>query len=56
MDEIEAVGHRIVHGGNKYSKSVKIDDRLLLDVESISPLAPLHNPAALKGIRAFRCV
>lgn len=53
LDEIEAVGHRIVHGGNKYSKSVKIDDRVLLEVESISPLAPLHNPAALKGIRAF---
>lgn len=48
LDEIEAVGHRIVHGGNKYSKSVKIDDRVLLEVESISPLAPLHNPAALK--------
>lgn len=53
LDEIEAVGHRIVHGGNKYSKSVKIDDRVLLEVESISPLAPLHNPAALKGTRAF---
>ena len=53
LNEIKAVGHRIVHGGNKYSKSIKIDERVLLEVESISPLAPLHNPAALKGIRAF---
>ena len=53
LDEIEAVGHRVVHGGNKYSKSTKINDRVLLEIESISPLAPLHNPAALKGIRAF---
>lgn len=53
LDEIEAVGHRIVHGGNKYSKSVVIDDRVLLEVENISSLAPLHNPASLKGIRAF---
>ena len=53
LDEIEAVGHRVVHGGNKYSKSTEITDRVLLEIESISPLAPLHNPAALKGIRAF---
>lgn len=53
FEEIEAIGHRIVHGGNKYSKSVVIDDRVLLEVEAISPLAPLHNPAALKGIHAF---
>ncbi len=53
LDEIEAVGHRIVHGGNKYSKSVVIDERVLLEVDAISPLAPLHNPAALKGIDAF---
>lgn len=53
LDEIEAIGHRVVHGGNKYSKSVEINDRVLLEIESISPLAPLHNPAALKGIHAF---
>ena len=53
LDEIEAVGHRVVHGGNKYSKSTKINDRVLLEIESISPLAPLHNPAAVKGMRAF---
>src|SRR5699024_754517 len=54
LDEIEAVGHRVVHGGNKYSKSVQITDRVLLEIEGISELAPLHNPAALKGIYAFQ--
>lgn len=54
LDEIEAVGHRVVHGGNKYSKSVEINDRVLLEIENISDLAPLHNPAALKGIYAFK--
>ena len=54
LDEIEAVGHRIVHGGNKYSKSVEITDRVLKEIESISDLAPLHNPAALRGVRAFK--
>lgn len=54
LDEIEAVGHRVVHGGNKYSKSVVIDDKVLHEIERISELAPLHNPAALKGIYAFK--
>ncbi len=53
LDEIEAVGHRVVHGGNKYSKSVEINDRVLMEIEAISPLAPLHNPAAVKGVHAF---
>lgn len=54
LDEIHAVGNRVVHGGNKYSKSVEITERVLLEIESISDLAPLHNPAALKGIYAFK--
>lgn len=54
LDEIEAVGHRIVHGGNKYSKSVIITERVLQEIESISDLAPLHNPAALHGVKAFK--
>ena len=54
LDEIEAVGNRVVHGGNKYSKSVEITDRILMEIEEISDLAPLHNPAALKGIYAFK--
>lgn len=54
LGEIEAVGHRIVHGGNKYSKSVVIDERVLKEIKSISDLAPLHNPAALSGVEAFK--
>lgn len=54
LSEIKAVGHRIVHGGNKYSKSVIIDDRVLQEIESISDLAPLHNPANLIGVKAFQ--
>ena len=54
LSEIEAVGNRVVHGGNKYSKSVEITDRVLMEMEEISDLAPLHNPAALKGIYAFK--
>lgn len=53
LDEIEAVGHRIVHGGEKYSDSVLITEDVLKTVEELSDLAPLHNPANLVGIRAF---
>lgn len=53
LEEIEAVGHRVVHGGNKYAKSVEITDEVIKEIENLSDLAPLHNPAALKGIRAF---
>ena len=54
LDEIEAVGHRVVHGADKYSESVKITDEVIKDVEEFSDLAPLHNPAGLKGIKAFK--
>ena len=53
LDEIEAVGHRIVHGGERYSKSVIIDDEVIKAVEELSALAPLHNPANLIGVRTF---
>ena len=53
LDEIEAVGHRIVHGGERYSKSVIIDDKVIKAVEELSDLAPLHNPANLIGVRTF---
>ncbi len=53
LDEIEAVGHRVVHGGSKYASSVLINDEVIKEIEDLSALAPLHNPAALKGIRAF---
>ena len=53
LSEIEAVGHRIVHGGNFYSHSVKVTARVLIEIEELSDLAPLHNPASLMGIKAF---
>ncbi len=52
LDEIDAVGHRIVHGGEKFTKSVIIDDEVIKAIEEVSDLAPLHNPANLIGIRA----
>lgn len=54
VDEISAVGHRIVHGGEKYSSSVLLDDALMEELNEVSKLAPLHNPPALIGIRACR--
>ncbi|HIT22543.1 MAG TPA: acetate kinase [Candidatus Scybalousia intestinigallinarum] len=54
LDEIEAVGHRIVHGGNLYSSSVIMTDRVIQEIENISELAPLHNPANLIGVKAFQ--
>ena len=53
LDEIKAVGHRIVQGGNKYSKSVVLNKRVIKEIGSISDLAPLHNPAGLLGVQAF---
>ncbi len=53
LNEIEAVGHRVVHGGEKYSDSVILDEEVLKTIEELSDLAPLHNPANLIGIRAF---
>ena len=52
LDEIDAVGHRMVHGGEKFTKSVIINDEVIRAFEEVSDLAPLHNPANLKGIRA----
>jgi acetate kinase len=51
-DDIHAIGHRVVHGGEKFTKSVKIDKEVLAQIEDCSDLAPLHNPANLKGIHA----
>lgn len=52
--EISAIGHRVVHGGEKYSESVKIDDKVIQEIESLCELAPLHNPPNLKGILACK--
>lgn len=54
LSEIGAVGHRIVHGGSLYSESVQINDEIIQQIEGISDLAPLHNPANLIGVRAFK--
>ncbi|MDI6698798.1 MAG: acetate kinase [Candidatus Saccharicenans sp.] len=51
-DDIHAIGHRVVHGGEKFAKSVKIDKEVLAQIEECADLAPLHNPANLKGIYA----
>ena len=52
LSEIDAVGHRIVHGGEKFAKSVVITDEVIAAIEECNDLAPLHNPANLIGIRA----
>lgn len=52
MSEINAVGHRVLHGGSKYSESVLINDDVLAAIEECIPLGPLHNPANLIGINA----
>ena len=52
MSEIEAVGHRVVHGGETFASSVKIDDTVMAALEECIPLAPLHNPANITGIKA----
>lgn len=52
LKEIDAVGHRMVHGGEKFQQSVRIDEEVLKAFEAVSDLAPLHNPANMKGIKA----
>lgn len=52
LAEINAVGHRLVHGGDKFTESVLIDKEVISKVESCIDLAPLHNPATLKGVKA----
>lgn len=54
LKEIDAVGHRMVHGGEKFNKSVLLTDEILKVFEECSDLAPLHNPANLKGVNAVK--
>lgn len=56
LDEIGAVGHRVLHGGQKFSKSVLIDDEVIQAITDCIPLGPLHNPANLMGIKACQKV
>lgn len=53
LSEISAVGHRIVHGGEKFSESVLLTDEILKEVKELSPLAPLHNPGCIMGVEAI---
>lgn len=53
LDEIKGVGHRIVHGADKFSKSVVLTEEILKEIEEFNDLAPLHNPANIMGVRAF---
>ena len=56
MDEIDAVGHRMVHGGEKFSQSVLLTPEVLAAFEACNDLAPLHNPANLKGVHAISAI
>ncbi len=56
LDEIGAVGHRIVHGGESYSSSVVIDEEVMAAIEEAADLAPLHNPPNILGVRAIQSV
>ena len=52
LDAVTAVGHRVVHGGERYTEATRLTEAVIADLETLSPLAPLHNPANLAGIRA----
>lgn len=54
LDEINAVGHRVAHGGEKFTKSVRINDEVIQGIKDLCDLAPLHNPGSLQGIAAMQ--
>ncbi len=54
LEEIDGIGHRIVHGGSEYTKSVMVTNKVAEDILKLSDLAPLHNPAHYLGIKAFQ--
>lgn len=56
MDEIGAVGHRIVHGGSVFTETTIINDEVVAEIEKLIPLAPLHNPPGIAGIKACRSI
>jgi acetate kinase len=56
FDEVDAVGHRVVHGGEKFNSSVLITDEVVKQMEEVIELAPLHNPPNLKGIYAMQAL
>jgi acetate kinase len=56
LHDLDVVGHRIVHGGDRFTTSVVLDDQAIAALEALNELAPLHNPPALKAIQACRAV
>src|SRR3954463_2230041 len=52
--EVSVVAHRVVHGGEKFTEGTLITDEVLAKIESLNPLAPLHNPAIVAGIKEMR--
>lgn len=54
LDDIYAIGHRVVHGGERFTDSTLITEEVMQEIDEVSELAPLHNPANLTGIRAFK--
>ena len=54
LDEVSGVGHRVVHGGEYFDHSVLVDDEVIRIIDELSSLAPLHNPAAVLGIKAMK--
>jgi len=54
LDEIKGIGHRAVHGGDRFDHTVLVDETVIAEMEKLIPLAPLHNPAGITGIRAFQ--
>ena len=53
-DDLDVIGHRVVHGGDRFNAAVVIDDAVVAGIEALVPLAPLHNPANLDGVAAAR--
>ena len=56
LAQVEAIGHRVVHGGERFSDSIVINDGVIKEIDALSELAPLHNPACLEGIQGARAV
>lgn len=56
LDEIKGIGHRVVQGGSYFDKTVVVDDEVIAKIDELSTLAPLHNPAAITGIKAAQAV
>jgi len=52
VSDVKGVGHRVVHGGEEFSESILIDDNVIRSIEKFSPIAPLHNPPSLEGIKS----